>query len=68
MIKKTLGYIFKYGYLVVTLALAILKWCGKITCSWWWITSPIWAPIVFTILVYIFVLLSIRKHGKGSQK
>lgn len=40
-------------------AFVVLKLCGVIGWSWWWVTAPFWAPLaVFAaaILVYIAVL------------
>ncbi len=37
------------SYLLV--AFIVLKLCGVINWSWWWVCSPIWIPIVLTIIV-----------------
>lgn len=35
----------------------VLKLCGTIDWSWWWVTSPLWIPLA--IVVVIFVLYGI---------
>lgn len=32
----------------------VLKLCGTIDWSWWWVTAPLWIPIG---LVFLFILL-----------
>ena len=36
----------------------VLKLCGTITWSWWWITAPLWIPsgIVLILLAVIGIL------------
>lgn len=36
----------------------VLKLTGVIDWSWWWVTSPIWIPVVMVALV-LFALLGI---------
>ena len=31
--------------LVLFLIFMVLKLCGVITWSWWWVTSPLWMPL-----------------------
>lgn len=57
-----------WGLFITLLALAfiILKLCGVITWSWWWVLSPLWIPasigIVVTLTVFIvFMIYSIKK-------
>lgn len=33
----------------------VLKLCGVINWSWWWVLSPIWLPLVI-ILIIAFVI------------
>ena len=39
------------------LIFAILKLTDNVTWSWWWVTSPLWLPIVFVIGLAIILLL-----------
>ncbi|NMN02756.1 hypothetical protein [Bifidobacterium panos] len=34
---------------VLTLILAVLKLTGTVSCPWWLILTPIWAPLAFII-------------------
>jgi hypothetical protein len=43
---------------VVFIVFLILKLTDVIDWSWWWVTSPLWLPIVFG-LALIFVVLMI---------
>jgi len=35
----------------------VLKLCGVISWSWWWIFAPLWIPFVIGILIVLFLLL-----------
>jgi len=37
-----------------------LKLTGIITWSWWWITAPLWGPIVLFLAIFIIALIFIR--------
>lgn len=41
----------------------ILKLCGTIDWSWWWVTSPLWIPIGLSIIFIIigYIVLGIFK-------
>jgi hypothetical protein len=39
---------------VLFLIFLVLKLVGVITWSWWWVTAPLWIPLV-VILVILFV-------------
>ena len=41
---------------LLTVAFIVLKLCGVIDWSWWWVLSPIWISIS---LVLIIILLAI---------
>jgi hypothetical protein len=59
-VKKTSsGGIGFAGLLQV--ALIVLKLCGVINWSWWWVLSPTWitAAIVVLLLVVAFILASL---------
>lgn len=44
----------------------ILKLCGTIDWSWWWVTSPLWIPIGLSILFIIigYIALGIFEFFK----
>ena len=35
----------------------ILKLCGVIAWSWWWVLSPIWIGFLITIFLWLMVKL-----------
>lgn len=46
------------GLLFITFL--VLKLCGVITWSWWWVTAPLWIPIaliLIAVLIFLIVLM-----------
>jgi hypothetical protein len=37
----------------------VLKLCGLITWSWWWVLSPIWISFIITILIFLMLVILI---------
>lgn len=33
----------------------VLKLCGVIAWSWWWVTAPLWIPILLIIIFSIII-------------
>ena len=50
--------------IVLTIVFLVLKLCGVITWSWWWVFSPIWISggiaIVLIAIVAIFFPMAYR--------
>lgn len=44
-------------------AFVVLKLCGVITWSWWWVTAPFWGgfALVLLVLAAIFVFAMVVK-------
>lgn len=42
---------------VLFIVFLILKLCGVITWSWWWVTAPIWIPIGLSLIAILLVAL-----------
>ena len=42
---------------VLFIVFLVLKLVGVITWSWWWITAPLWIPIVLLILFILILKL-----------
>lgn len=42
---------------VLFIVFLVLKLCGTITWSWWWVTAPLWIPaglaLIFIVLIAI---------------
>jgi hypothetical protein len=56
-VKRTIH--FDLGpFLLVFLAFLILKLCGVIDWSWWWVLSPLWLmPVVLVSMILVYILL-----------
>ena len=51
---------------LLTIVFIILKLCGIITWSWWWVLSPLWvSAILWVILVIIVLLVGGWKNGRS---
>ena len=53
---KTSTQSFPLG-IILFLIFMTLKLCGVIAWSWWWVTAPIWAPILFVLFVLAVIFL-----------
>jgi len=60
------------GVLLVFLVFLVLKLCGQIGWSWWWVSAPLWGPVVLFVigLVLFRVVCGIARMflGKGKGK
>lgn len=54
---KSKGGISAVGLLQV--AFIVLKLCGIIKWSWWWVLAPAWISIAITVIAVIVILLFI---------
>lgn len=43
--------------IVLFLIFLVLKLCGTIDWSWWWVTSPLWIPLAFVIVCFIVLAI-----------
>ena len=54
---------------VLFLIFLMLKLTDKIDWSWWWVTSPLWAPITAVVLICIRgiyrYIVRWRNYGNG---
>lgn len=41
----------------VFIVFLVLKLCGVIDWSWWWITAPLWGGFVLVIIIFIIVFI-----------
>ncbi len=48
---------------LLTIAFVVLKLCGIISWSWWWVLSPLWisATVVFTVIIIAALFIFGRK-------
>lgn len=46
---------------ITVILLPLLKITGLISWSWWWVTAPIWVPLLIVIIaVGLFLILANR--------
>ena len=45
------------GATLLTIAFIVLKLCGVISWSWWWVLSPVWIVTALGILIVIIVMI-----------
>ena len=51
---------------LLAIVFIILKLCGIITWSWWWVLSPLWiSAILWVIVVVIILLVGGWKNGRN---
>lgn len=47
---------------VLTITFIVLKLCGVIAWSWWWVLAPLWIPVAavlaFLVAAVVFALIS----------
>lgn len=48
-------------------AFVVLKLCGVINWSWWWVTAPFWGPVAFVVLV-LLPFWALLNAGRGRGK
>ena len=46
------------GVFLVFLILKLLETGQVANWSWWWVTSPLWIPLVFIIIIMIVVIIA----------
>lgn len=42
---------------VLLIVFIVLKLCGVIAWSWWWVLSPIWIGILWVLFLWILIKL-----------
>lgn len=59
---------------LLTIIFVILKLCGVLTWSWWWVLSPLWGSlaifIIVAVLVWLFgcIAVTIEKRRENKKK
>ena len=47
---------------LLAIAFIVLRLCGVIHWSWWWVLAPIWAPLaVLAVVLLIAGIVALRK-------
>lgn len=42
---------------VLAIVFTVLKLCGVIGWSWWWVLCPLWIPIAIVIVILLITLI-----------
>ena len=46
---------------LLTVAFVVLKLCGVINWSWWWVLSPIWISTIVALLILLVIIIFVAK-------
>lgn len=41
---------------LLTVAFVVLKLCGVITWSWWWVLSPAWITLILAVVIIACII------------
>ena len=52
--KSKVGDKMKIDLSDLFLLFLVLKLCNFITWSWWWVTAPLWIPLLLVLIILIF--------------
>nr|DAR00775.1 MAG TPA: transmembrane protein [Caudoviricetes sp.] len=52
---------------LLTIVFIILKLCGVIAWSWWWVLSPLWISAIGWVILLIIALLIGGKNDEGKN-
>ena len=60
---------------LLTIVFIVLKLCGVISWSWWWVLSPLWISVTVAIVLLVIAAIIIcyddtpkQKRGTGKWK
>lgn len=53
---------------LLTIAFTVLKLCGVIKWSWWWVLAPIWIPSLLLVGILIIIILVIAHKERKSNE
>ena len=57
MENKRSGCVISYTpFILTTLVLFVLKLCGTIACSWWWVFAPL---IIFPGIILTWIIVAV---------
>lgn len=55
---------------VLAIVFIVLKLCGVIDWSWWWVLSPIWIPVLVLVafgIIFLIVWIILKKTGDSRD-
>lgn len=48
---------------LLTLVFIVLKLCGVIAWSWWWVLAPVWITVAIYIITLVVVMVVAWRRG-----
>lgn len=48
---------------VLTIVFIVLKLCGVIAWSWWWVLAPVWITVAIYIIALVVVMVIAWRRG-----
>lgn len=54
--KKSASHSAPWG-IILFLIFMVLKLTDHIDWSWWWITAPLWIPLLFILAIFLIPLI-----------
>ena len=58
--KKSGGFV-SFGLCdAIFIVFLVLKLCGVINWSWWWVTAPLWIPIALILIILLGGLIVLK--------
>ena len=52
---------------LLAIAFIVLKLCGVIDWSWWWVLAPIWIPFALIIVIMPLVIIGVLIWAKKTE-
>lgn len=52
----------KYFPMIFTIIFMVLKLCGVISWSWWWVVSPLWITGCVVLLVFFIAMFVVVRN------
>lgn len=55
---------------LLTLVFVVLKLIGYISWSWWWVTAPLWGPVIlYGLLLLVFgIVAAVQPEASATGK
>lgn len=53
---------------VLAIVFTVLKLCGVINWSWWWVLLPVWGPLALAVVLVVGASLIVALTYKGNNK
>lgn len=51
---------------LLTIVFIILKLCGVIAWSWWWVLSPLWISTILSVII-IAIWVAVQLHDEEND-